>query len=373
MPTTSELLATAWRLHQAGQIVDAEKIYRQVLAAEGNNAVAWCYLGIACHDQDRLDQAVAAYRRALQIRPNFPVALNNLGNTLRSQRKLREAIASFDRAIQLKPHYVNAYKNKGTALVWEGHLDQAVTCYHRALQYAPDDAETHKNLGVISLLQGQFEQGWPEYEWRWKTDETALPPYAEPLWDGSSLDGKTILLAAEQGLGDAVHFIRYGSVLKNQFDCRVIAACPKPLLPLLNTCPGIDAWIARGETPPQFDVYAPMLSVPGILGDNLESLPAEIPYLHADPALVATWKETLSTYTGYKIGIAWQGNAKHQADRMRSVPLAEFLPLGCLRGARFFSLQKGDGAEQLESLGFGLDVISLGDDLDEAAGAFMQS
>jgi FkbM family methyltransferase len=373
MSTSAELLAAGWRVHQADDPAAAERIYRQVLAANVHDAAAWCYLGMACHDQDRWDEAVQCYRRAIQIQPNFPVAFNNLGNTLRLQRKLPESIVCFDQALRLKPDYVNAHKNKGTALVWEGYLDQAVACYRQALQYAPDDAETHKNLGVIYLLQGDFARGWPEYDWRWKTDESPLPAECRRLWDGSSLDGKTIFLAAEQGLGDTVQFIRYGAVLKRRYDCRVIAACPAPLQQLLRTCPGVDLWVARGAAPPEYDCSAPMMSLPGILGQDAESFPGETPYLQADENLVASWQDRLSRFSGYKIGIVWQGNPQYQADRMRSFPLDEVLPLAALRGASWFSLQKGAGTEQLESLGHGLNIVSLGDELDETSGAFMDT
>jgi FkbM family methyltransferase len=373
MSSISEVLAHAWQVHQAGDVAAAEQLYRQVLGVDAANAAAWCYLGIACHDQDRFDQAVAAYRRAIELQPHFPVAFNNLGNTFRLQRKLNESIACFDRAIEQKPDYVNAHKNKGTALTWEGHLDEAVACYQRALEIAPDDAETHKNLGVLSLLRGRFEEGWAEYEWRWKTPETSLPAFSQPLWDGSSLDGKTILLTSEQGLGDVVHFIRYAAVLKQRFDCRVIAACPRPLLPLLASCAGIDDLIASGETPAEFDMFAPLLSVPGILGDNLQTFPADIPYLAFDAERVSHWQQVLQAFGGCKIGIAWQGNPKHQADRMRSIPLDAFLPLAKLKGFQLFSLQKGPGEEQLETLAGRLDIVPLGHCLDEGEGAFMDT
>ncbi len=373
MASDSETLAHGWQLHQAGDFAGAEQIYRQVLGANAGNAAAWCYLGIACHDQDRLDEAVAAYRRAVGLQPHFPVALNNLGNTLRLQRKLTESIACFDEALRQKPDYVNAHKNKGTALVWEGHLEQAVACYRRALEIDSNDAETRKNLGVIFLLLGRFEEGWADYEWRWRMGEMSLPKYSQPLWDGTSLDGKTILLTTEQGLGDAVHFIRYAAILKQRFDCRVIAACPKRLLPLLHSCPGIDTLIGDDQSPPEFDVFAPLLNVPGILGDNLETLPGDVPYLSADPKLVAHWKQYLEPYGGCKIGIAWQGNPKHQADRMRSVPLEAFFPLSKLKGIQWFSLQKGAGQEQLDTVAGRLDVVPLGHRLDEGVGAFMDT
>jgi FkbM family methyltransferase len=373
MATAAEVLAHGWQIHQSGQWAAAEQIYRQVLQANPADANAWCYLGIACHDQDRWEEAVAAYRRALQVQPQFPVALNNLGNTLRMQRRLGEALACFDQALRLKPDYVNAHKNKGTALVWEGHLEEALTCYRRALEFAPEDAETHKNLGVILLLMGQFAEGWREYQWRWKTGELSLPTYAQPLWDGSSLDGRTIFLLAEQGLGDTVHFIRYAAELKRRYTCRVVAGCHRPLLALLAGCDGLDQFVPLGETPAQFDVFCPLLSVPAVLGDTIETFPGRVPYLAADEELVGQWRERLRSYGGVKIGIVWQGNPKFAADRTRSFPLEALEPLGRLHGIHLFSLQKGFGVEQLDTLGGRLDVVPLGDQLDETTGAFVET
>lgn len=373
MAATAELLSQGWRLHQAGQLKTAEQHYRQALQLAPQDPNAWCYLGMACHDQERLDEAVAAYRQALRLQPDFPIAWNNLGNSLRLQRKIDEALASFDQALRLKPDYLTAQKNKGTALVWEGRLDEALTCYERCLELERNDAETHKNIGVVLLLQGQFERGWREYEWRWKTSEITLPDYPQPLWDGAPLDGRTILLTAEQGLGDAIHFIRYAAVLKQRYACRVIAACPRPLLTLLKSCAGLDALLAQGDPLPPFDVFAPLLNVPGILRDQASTFPRRVPYLHPDEALVRKWQAELAGFQGVKIGIAWQGNRQHQADRFRSMPMKEFLPLAKLTGVRLFSLQKGAGVEQLEALTGRLDALPLGSRLDEESGAFMDT
>ncbi|MCH5373372.1 MAG: tetratricopeptide repeat-containing glycosyltransferase family protein, partial [Planctomycetes bacterium] len=373
MTTAAEALQEGWRQHQSGNVVAAEEIYRRVLHADPNDANAWCYLGIACHDRDRLDEAVAAYRRAIQLQPRFPIAYNNLGNTLRMQRRLSDSLACFDEALRQQPGYVNAIKNKGTALVWEGRLDEALACYRQALQLAPEDAETHKNLGVILLLKGQFAEGWPEYQWRWRTAELTPPQYDQPAWDGSPLDGKTILLVAEQGLGDTVHFIRYAGVLKDRYDCRVVAACHRPLLALLTGCDGIDELIPIDERAPAFDVFCPLLDVPGILGEDLRQTPGRVPYLSADAELCERWNQRLSVYGGLKIGVAWQGNPKYPADRMRSFPLSDLEPLGRLHGVQLFSLQKGAGMEQLDTLAGRLDIVPLGEQLDESTGAFVET
>ncbi len=373
MATAAETLTRGWQLHQRGDWVGAERLYRSVLQQHPGDANAWCYLGMICHDQDRLGEAVDAYRRAIRLQPHFPIAYNNLGNTLRLQRRLREAIACFDKALQQQPGYVNAYKNKGTALVWEGHLDQALTAYRQALAHGPEDAETHKNLGVIYLLQGRFAEGWPEYRWRWRTAETPWPAYQGPCWEGEDLRGRTLLLVAEQGLGDTIHFIRYAAVLKQRYGCRVIAVCPAPLRELLTGCAGLDGLLGPQDKLPPYDVWCPLLEVPAYLGETLETIPANVPYLQAPAEWVASWRQRWASGQGMRIGVVWQGNPQYPADRMRSFPLLALEPLAHLNGIELISLQKGAGVEQLEDAVGRLEIRRLGDRLDEDTGAFVET
>jgi len=374
MTTTDEELARGWRVHQAGDKVAAERIYRDTLARDPNSANGWCYLGIALHDQERFDESVAAYRQALRLQPQFPVALNNLGNTFRSQRRLKEALTCFDEAIRLKPDYVNAHKNKGTALLWEGFIPEALACYSQALALAPEDAESHKNVGVIRLLQGNFAEGWREYEWRQKAVARLLPDVDLPRWAGESLAGRTILLVSEQGLGDTIQFVRYAELLKQQYNCRVALATLKPLLPLLARYPAIDELSVMGEAIPRADFWLPLLSLPLALGhESVESFPTQASYLTAPEDLIEQWRKVLSAYPGFKIGVAWAGSASYQADRYRSFPLKQLLaPFARLAGVRFFSLQKGPGVEQLQTTAGLADVVDFGDRLD-ASGPFLDT
>jgi FkbM family methyltransferase len=368
-----DLLTQGWRLHQAGEIAKAEQLYRQVVAADPNNASAWCYFGIACHDQQRYDEAVAAYRRALELQPDFPVALNNLGNTFRLLKRIDESVACFDRALAIKPDYLIGYKNKGTTLCWEGRVAEALKNYEAAVHYGPGDAEIHKHIGILRLLLGDFAGGWPEYEWRWKTGEIKLPELDRPMWDGSSLDGKTILLTPEQGLGDTIHFIRYAKWLKHHYNCRVVFQCPRALRSFLATCPGIDEWVESPADAKQIDTFAPLVHIPGVLTHGPQDFPAEIPYLSAEQSLVKEWAARLSAYGGRRIGLVWRGSPTHHADSMRSIPLADFVPLLRLKGATLFSLQKGPATEELQSLAGRLAIFDLGTALDETTGAFVET
>jgi FkbM family methyltransferase len=408
MTTSAELLSQGWHVHQAGDLAAAEKLYRQVIAAEPANANAWCYLGIVLFDTQRLAESVAAYQRAVAIQPNFAIAWNNLGNSLRRLNRYQEAIAAYNTALRHNPNYANAFMNRATALIWDGQLqagidsverslalapddpearkvlataklwlgrlDEAERDYRELVKHKPDDAELHKNLSMILLLRGELEEGWREYAWRQKGGEFGCPSLPGPQWIGSSLNGRTILLLAEQGLGDTIQFIRYAKLLKERYDCRVVAAVQRPLLTLLKDVAGVDEWATRGETLPPHDVWAPMLSLPALLGQHdVADLPKPTPYLQADERLVQKWRDRLTSLGGFKIGIAWQGNPGMDTDRFRSIPLAAFEPLAKISGIRLISLQRGFGAEQLPAAGARMEIVSLPDDLDTASGPFMDT
>ena len=246
----------------------------------------------------------------------------------------------------------------------QGKLDEAVACYHRALELKPDYADAHLNLSLSSLLTGDFRRGWPEYQWRWKTKRWQQRDRPQPLWDGQPLQGRTILLHAEQGLGDTIQFIRYAPLVK-QAGATVLVECQQPLVRLLAGCRGVDALIGRGDDLPPYDVQAPLLSLPGIFRTSLQTIPVDVPYLFADPGLIAHWRGELGPIAGARIGIAWRGNPEHRNDRTRSLSLRCFESLAGLPGIRLLSLQKGAGAEQLQEARDHFPVTDLGSRLED--------
>ena len=259
-----------------------------------------------------------------------------------------------------------AHCNLGVALSEQGRLREAASSYQQAICLEGDHADAHVNLAYIWFLLGDYEAGWPEYEWRWRRPGVSPPHSGQPLWDGSSLQGRTILLFAEQGLGDTLQFIRYAPLVRQQ-GARVIVQCQSPLARLLTTCAGIDHLVVQGTAPPPHDVYAPLLSLPRIFGTTLATIPSITAYLSADPALRADWQDQLRCVVGFKVGIAWQGNPDHKRDRGRSVPLQAFEPLSAIPGVRLVSLQKGPGREQLPELADRLGVLDLTDRLEDFA------
>ena len=352
-------------LQEQGRLDEAVASCQQALRLKPDYAEAHHNLGIVLAKQDKLDEAVASFQQTLRLKPDYPDAHYNLGIVLEKQDKLDEAMASYQQALRLKPDYPEAHNNLGIVLGKQGRLDEAVACYQQAVRLKPDYPEAHWNRSLAWLLMGRFEQGWPGYEWRWKCKEFgSLPPFQPPLWDGSSLDGRTILVHAEQGLGDTLQFIRYVPSL-HQRGGRVILMCQPPLVRLLTRSPGIERLLAHGDPVPEFDVHTPLLSLPRLLGTTLESVPADVPYLEAEPQLVEAWRHRLGSYPGFKVGIVWQGNPKFRLDRLRSIPLAQFAPLARVPGVHLFSLQKGPGAEQLAAVTDRFPVTDLGSGLDD--------
>lgn len=355
-----------------GKPEQAAARHREALRRKPDYAEAHNCLGIALKEMGQRQEAVACYQRALQLQPNLAQAHNNLGNILMDQDRLDEAIERIRHALTLNPKFFEAYNNLGNGLQRMGKPAEAIANYEQAIRVKADYGEAHWNKSLALLLQGDFAEGWREYEWRWKSKGFTERALGQPLWDGSALHGRTILLHAEQGLGDTLQFVRYVPWVKERGG-RVVFECPKALLRLLAGFEGIDQMVAAGSALPRYDVQAPLMSLPGIFGTNLANLPAKTPYLSAQQRLIEHWRKELRALSGFKIGIAWKGSAANKGDVRRSIPLAQFAPLARVPGVHLLSLQKGPGAEQLAENADRLTVIDLGDRLDEANGPFMDT
>jgi Flp pilus assembly protein TadD len=406
MATISEALARAWKWHQEGEHDRAEAVLRQILQAapetfgaahlqglvhrargdldlaaasfkqvlrsRPDRAEVQLDLGIAYHLQRRLDNAAACYREALGLRPEYPQAHTNLGTVLQDQGNLTEAEECHRRALRIDADFFDAHFNLANALKEQGRDAEAETSFREALRLRPGFAGAHMNRGMVLLRLGRLEEGWSEYEWRFQQRQPAPRFLDRPRWDGSAPRGQTLLLHAEQGMGDFLMFVRYVPLVR-RLGARVVLECPPAATRLLAQGPEVDVLVPRGAPLPEFDAHAPLLSVPGLMGTRLDTIPAGVPYLHADPGLVAHWRERLSPVPGFKVGIAWQGDPTYRWDRQRSIPLAQFAPLAALPGVRLLSLQKGLGVEQLELVEGWFEVDDLGGRLDEEHGAFMDT
>jgi hypothetical protein len=276
------------------------------------------------------------------------------------------------RALNLAENDPGAHHNLALALAHQGNFAQALEEHERAIRLQPDNALFHKNRSLLWLRLGEWERGWPEFEWRWRCREFRNRAFPQPPWDGRPLDGRTILLYAEQGLGDVLHFVRYAPLVKERGGV-ILLECPATLHPILSRCKGIDRLVVQGSRLPDFDTHAALMSLPGIMGTTITSVPATVPYVFADPERVAHWQKVLSTTTGVRIGVCWQGSRDHSGDRQRSFPLAELAALARLPKVSLISLQTGAGREQLASVRGQFSVTDFGDGLDRDSGAFMDT
>jgi tetratricopeptide (TPR) repeat protein len=383
-------------LMDQGKFQEAAARFQQALQFKPDMALAHYNVGNALMQQGKVEEALVSFQQALRLKPDFAEAHNNLGNVLREQGRLEDAAASFRQALNLQPNNPEAQSNLGVALMYQGRLQEAVASFQQALdlhqsylenleasvthpmasnpavRIRGNIAAAHRNRAMAWLMLGDFEQGWREYEWRWQCDDYKATAFREPIWDGSPLGHQTIMLRAEGGFGDTLQFIRYAPLVK---DCggTVLVSCPKPLIPLLTTCAGIDGLVDPNLPLPAFDVQAPLLSLPRILGTSLDQIPAKVPYLSVEADRVARWRDEIGSSPHFKIGIYWQGNPQNRGDRQRSFPLAQLAPLAKLTGVQLFSLQKGAGIEQLGAATCGFPVADLGSRLDLGPGAFMDT
>jgi hypothetical protein len=377
MRSANQLLQEGWQRHQSGDLDAAEQSYRQVLAAEPDDANALVYLGIAMFDRRQFEDSVACYRRAISLRDDFPVAWNNLGNSLRMLGEIDEADRCFDTALRQRPGYLSALKNRGTLWIWNGEIERGLAWYREGLTVDPDNAELHRNLGVIHLLLGDYEKGWPEYRWRWRMPGMHRPQLSGSIWHGESIRGRSIFLYPEQGLGDTLQFVRVSTALK-QLGARVLVRCSDRLLPLFTSVPNVDQLVLESARPPATDYHASMIEAVDVLYqctgriEHCQELFASgRGYLTVSEALIGYWKRWLDQFPGPKrIGINWQGNPNHDADVFRSVPLNVLRPLATRSDLQLFSLQFGRGSEQLDECDFADRIVRLPGHVDSDGGAF---
>jgi Flp pilus assembly protein TadD len=402
-PTIQQTLDLAIRRHQAGRLREAEQLYRQVLVQRPNHAdalnllgmlagqtgrldaapnlirraIAICStnvayynnLGNALTDAGSLDEAIAVYRQAIALGPQDAKAHYNMGVALERKRQLDEAIAAYRQAIRLQPDFAEAHNNLGNGLIDKGQLDEAIAACRQAIALKPDYAEAHKNLSVAMLARGDFQQGWEEYEWRWKCKGSLSPlgNLPQPRWDGRPLEDRTLLLYTEQGLGDALQFIRYVPLVARRGG-RIVLECQAELQRLFQTIAGGCQIVARGQPLPAFDLHCPLLSLPWVFGTTLASVPKEVPYLHPDAKDAGKWQHRLAGHSPFvKVGLGWAGNPRNKTDRNRSITLARLAPLGQMPGVKAFSLQKGAAAAEAKTPPPGMELIDWTEELKDFA------
>ena len=376
---------------------EATECFQKAIELNPNSAEAYNNLGNVLKKQNRLKEAISHYQKALEINPKLVEVHNNLG-TVRMQQKLYttavehlqqavalkpdyfeahdnlacayrqlnrfdEAIAAHRRALDINPNFLEGLNNCGGLLSEINQLEEATDYYQKALALKPNFAEAHFGLSFILLKQGKLSEGFAEAEWRFQTivndNYTALQ---KPRWKGEPLEGKTLLVHWEQGFGDSIQFVRYLPYIQGG---KVILACQFALEKLLNNVAGADQVIPnllQHEPEVEYDTWVSLMSLPHVLNTTLETIPNQVPYLASNPDKIAYWQTRFSSQT-FNVGIAWSGNPQHQRDRSRSCALQEFSELAGIEQVQFYSLQKGDAANEAVNSPF--PIISLSNELQD--------
>jgi tetratricopeptide (TPR) repeat protein len=360
-PTAPGPHYTMGRLCQGeGRLGEAEAHYRHSLALKPDQPKVLNNLGSVLQLQGRFDLAVASYRRALELDPALPQANQNLASITRELPAAERAVQGFLRELQENPKDAQAHVDLGNVYRELGRHREALASFANALACDPGLAEAHFARSFELLLYGEYREGFKEFEWRWKVKalNTPMRKFHQPLWDGGDLPGRTVLLHAEQGLGDTLQFVRYAPLVARR--CRsVLLECQPELARLLAKTEGVSGVYAAGERLPPFDAHLPLGSLPRVFDTTMESIPWEKPYVHGSMAGAEPWRSLLASPEA-NIGLVWAGRPQQGDDRKRSIKLGMLAPLKHIPGASFYSLQKGDPAAQAASPPDGMRLVDLG-------------
>jgi len=357
-----------------GRVEEAIGYYREALARAPaqaqSSALIHANLGNALTQLGRGTIAEAHLRRAVDLDPGMVDVRNNLAAYLTREERGDEAIPHFRNVLAAEPHNIDAWTNLGVALLDSGDAAEAEQCYRRAVALQPDNAEAHYNLAWALLLTGQWAEGWQEYEWRWKLHHFSSHKrlFKQPLWDGKPLPNGTLLLHAEQGLGDAIQFVRYAALARSRCT-RVVLECPRPLVNLFKSVAGADLVIAAGDPLPAFNAHTPFMSLPRLFATTPETVPAPLLYLELPKDIPE--RLHLPPTRKRRIGLVWAGSPDNKIDRRRTLPARTFAALVAGTNADFVSLQVGPRAEEVSDLAAGKVVFAceghVGDFADTAA------
>lgn len=329
-------------------------------------------------DMNEFEKAIEYAKKAIELQPNNVHTHLNLGHIYNKQGDTQAACKQYEDAIAVEPTLANAHYNLGYTLRVQREPHKALPHLYKALELQPDYPDAHIALAQAYWTFGDFKTAWEHYEWRWRQLGIDPKSLGTPLWDGTPLNGRNILLYAEQGMGDSLQFIRYAKKIKEEYNGRIICKVQKPIQQLLSLCPYIDAIVTSIEDEKlELAAQAPLLNLPGILGTTLDTIPHKIPYLYADQTLVTQWKQKLATDHNIKVGLCWHVLPEHEVSKSplsrRSIDLNALAPLAEIPGVSFYSLQKMDGVEQILYTPEHFNVKTFGNDFDESHGRFMDT
>ena len=365
----------------AGLDASAEALvsFERALKLRPEFAQGWNNRACVLRDLGRPADALASCDEAIALQPDYADAWSNRANALSDLNRPQDAQLSYQRALEFAPAFADAWNNLGLTLVDLNQHEEALQSYERALSLSPEFAEAHWNASLCLLQLGRLEEGWQKYEWRWKRNRIAASQrvFEQPLWLGDfAIAGKTILLHAEQGLGDTLQFCRYAARVSG-LGAKVVLEVPSELMRLLTNLDGVTQLIEQGQPLPPFDCHCPLLSLPLAFKTELASIPGTTPYLFADTQASQRWAERIARDAeggGLRVGLVWAGGSRpHVAelrknDARRSIALDALRPILDVPHVRFYSLQKGPAAQQLTQMpDLGQQIVDYTEELADFA------
>ncbi|MCC7016555.1 MAG: glycosyltransferase family protein [Rhodospirillales bacterium] len=342
------LFALGAALQRQGRLEDSTRAYGRAIMFNPDFPDAYANLGVALRAQGKSEAAVACHRRALALKPDGANYHSNLGNALRDLGHLEEAAAALQQALRLAPDAPEILYNFGLVLRDMGRLDTALSCFEAVLKLRPEHADCRYDRALTLLRAGDLKRGFAEYESRWKLRRNPPRPFDRPRWNGQAIPGKTLLIHAEPGFGDAIQFARYAALAKQKSGAAVVLECPAELARLMETLAAVDRIAIRGGPLPAFDAHIPIMSLPALMETTARNVPAAVPYLKAPEIRAVALPEL--TPGAFKVGIVWTGNPAARADRHRSCPFVHFLDLAGISGVAVYSLQTGEAARDVRAL-----------------------
>ena len=362
----AQLRARGVALHEKDQLDEAIIQYQRYLFYRPRDVSIWNNLGVALRKKELFGAAVACYQRALELSPKDPGLLGNLGNVLKDLDRIDEAVAAHSLALEQRPGDFSLHQNFGITFREAARYADALEQFDICLEMDPDNDKVRWDRALALLHLGRFEEGWRDYEARWKIGELPARPYEVPKWQGEDINGKTILLYPEQGFGDTILATRFLPLVKAK-GAQVWVECKPPLRRLFAELEGVDRLVGPGEVEDGFDVHTSLMSLLGILKADPKRLPA-LPRLAVPQAARDKMAPLLhAARDRFKIGVVWSGSVTFKGNRKRSVTPDRFIELAAIPGVQLFSLQKGARESDLQSSGAGAVMIDIGSRVEDFA------
>jgi tetratricopeptide (TPR) repeat protein len=340
-PEVAELHANLGEISRsAGKLAESVAAFKRAIELKPLNIDFHGALAGAFHELRKYESAAHEYQRVIELRPDDASAYTNLAIELLQLNRVDDAMNTIRKALMLQPRDALCHINLALVLTEQGKYQEAVEAYTRAIEIDPNSAHAHCFRAQLHLLLGDWDQGWKEYEWRSEITRNLHPK----RWNGQPISGKTILLFGEAGFGDTIQFARYVPMVAN-LGARIIFACEKKLIRLMERLPGISQIIPRDQCPKSFDFFCPTMSLPLAFGTTLENVPASVPYLRVSSP---QHSEQQSTQGPLRVGLVWAGNPGHWNDPKRSISFHELAPLWDIKGLEFHNLQIGSAVNDAQ-------------------------